>query len=264
MKASMKDVRPLLVEHNVFLMAPSMSSIADSGMGYQDNVPVSIQENIRLEPYTTFWAGTGKSLVSMGSFSYTGSLLSDLISVGRYSSIATGLTVMGNRHPHEWASSNPIFYANSLMSKTYAADRASVTLNRFGYVPASVVIGNDVWIGANVTLAHGITLGDGCVVASNSVVTKDVEPYSIVAGVPAVKRRNRFSEQIISDLLSLRWWDYAPEFISKMDVTKPEVFCEKLSDAISSGELEPYSPKPLVLQDFLNALPQASAEQGAS
>jgi len=254
MKALMKDVRPLLVEHRVFLMFDSISSHLDSGMSYQDNVPISVQDSIRLEPYTTFWAGTGKSLVTMGSFSYTGSLLPDLISVGRYSSIATGLTVMGSRHPHEWASSSPIFYSNSLMSSTYAADRDSIEKNKFEYKPAQIVIGNDVWVGANVTLAHGVTLGDGCVVASNSVVTKDVEPYSIVAGVPAINRRKRFSEEVISQLTNLRWWDYSPESVSKLNVTQPELFCERLSIEITLGRVEPYSPKPLVLTDFLNAI----------
>lgn len=60
-----------------------------------------------------------------------------------------------------------------------------------GFVYGDVVIGNDCWIGANVCINKGVTIGDGAIVGSGAVVTKDVEPYSINAGVPAVKISER-------------------------------------------------------------------------
>ena len=72
----------------------------------------------------------------------------------------------------------------------------------------SIVIGNDVWIGAQSILVSGIKIGDGAVIAANSVVTKDVPPYAIVGGSPAKVINYRFSEEIISELANLKWWDW--------------------------------------------------------
>jgi tetrahydrodipicolinate N-succinyltransferase len=71
----------------------------------------------------------------------------------------------------------------------------------------TVTIGNDVWTGHNVNILSGINVGDGAVIAAGSVVTKDVPPYAIVAGVPATIKRYRFSEKIIERLLSNKWWE---------------------------------------------------------
>lgn len=76
-------------------------------------------------------------------------------------------------------------------------------------------IGNDVWIGYNATIMSGVTVGDGAIIAANSTVVKDVEPYSIVGGNPAIEIRKRFSEDKIAKLLELRWWDWELEKITK-------------------------------------------------
>lgn len=77
----------------------------------------------------------------------------------------------------------------------------------------SVIIGSDVWIGKSVTIMSGINIGDGSIIASNSVVTKDVEPYSIVGGNPAKHIRYRFNVEDINDLLSIKWWEWEDEKI---------------------------------------------------
>lgn len=71
-----------------------------------------------------------------------------------------------------------------------------------------LVIGNDVWIGYNSILMAGITVGDGAIIAANSTVTGDVEPYTIVGGNPAKLIRKRFSEEKTAKLLELKWWDW--------------------------------------------------------
>lgn len=76
-------------------------------------------------------------------------------------------------------------------------------------------IGNDVWIGYNATIMSGVTVGDGAIIAANSTVVKDVEPYSIVGGNPAIEIRKRFSEDKIAKLLEIRWWDWEIEKITK-------------------------------------------------
>ncbi len=69
-------------------------------------------------------------------------------------------------------------------------------------------IGNDVWIGYNATIMAGVTIGDGAIIATNSTVVRDVEPYSIVGGNPAIEIKKRFSEEKITKLLELKWWDW--------------------------------------------------------
>ena len=71
-----------------------------------------------------------------------------------------------------------------------------------------IVIGNDVWIGYEAAVLAGVTIGDGAVVAARAVVTKDVPPYTIVGGVPARPIRRRFRDEVVTELLRLRWWDW--------------------------------------------------------
>ena len=71
----------------------------------------------------------------------------------------------------------------------------------------STIIGNDVWIGAKAIIRSGVTIGDGAVIGAGAVVTKDVPPYAIVAGVPAKIIRYRFDEELRKALLAAKWWD---------------------------------------------------------
>ena len=79
----------------------------------------------------------------------------------------------------------------------------------------NINIGNDVWIGYNATIMAGVTIGDGAIIATNSTVVKDVEPYSIVGGNPANLIRKRFAEGKIEQLLKLKWWDWELGKITK-------------------------------------------------
>jgi virginiamycin A acetyltransferase len=78
-----------------------------------------------------------------------------------------------------------------------------------------MVVGNDVWIGYAATLMPGVQIGDGAIVASQSVVTRSVEPYTIVGGNPAREIRKRFDPAIIQDLLQIQWWHWPVEKISQ-------------------------------------------------
>jgi len=93
----------------------------------------------------------------------------------------------------------------------------------------NINIGNDVWIGYNATIMAGVTIGDGAIIATNSTVIKDVEPYSVVGGNPAKEIKKRFSEETISKLLELKWWNWDIERITKniQNLTDNEI--EKLT-----------------------------------
>jgi carbonic anhydrase/acetyltransferase-like protein (isoleucine patch superfamily) len=81
----------------------------------------------------------------------------------------------------------------------------------YPFSKGNVSIGNDVWIGYDALILSGVTIGDGAVIAARSVVTKDIEPFSIVAGVPARHIRYRFSEEIIASLQEISWWNWPRE-----------------------------------------------------
>jgi virginiamycin A acetyltransferase len=79
----------------------------------------------------------------------------------------------------------------------------------------NIIIGNDVWIGYNATIMAGVTIGDGAIIATNSIVTKDVEPYTIVGGNPAKEIKKRFDSNTIKKLLEVKWWNWDIEKITK-------------------------------------------------
>lgn len=79
----------------------------------------------------------------------------------------------------------------------------------------NITIGNDVWIGYNATIMAGVTIGDGAIIATNSTVIKDVEPYSVVGGNPAKEIKKRFSKEVITKLLKLQWWNWDIQKITK-------------------------------------------------
>lgn len=79
----------------------------------------------------------------------------------------------------------------------------------------NIIIGNDVWIGYEAVILAGVTIGDGAIIGTRAVVTKDVPPYTIVGGVPAKPIKKRFSEEIISKLLDIQWWNWSDEKIAK-------------------------------------------------
>jgi virginiamycin A acetyltransferase len=77
------------------------------------------------------------------------------------------------------------------------------------------VVGNDVWIGQEATIMPGVRIGDGAIVAAKSVVVTDVPPYAIVGGNPARVIRLRFTDDVVADLLAIRWWDWDADKITR-------------------------------------------------
>ena len=88
-----------------------------------------------------------------------------------------------------------------------------------------ITIGNDVWIGYNATIKAGVTIGDGAIIATNATVVKDVAPYSIVGGNPAIEIKKRFSDEKILQLLELQWWNWDIDKITQniQNLTSTEI-----------------------------------------
>jgi acetyltransferase-like isoleucine patch superfamily enzyme len=147
--------------------------------------------------------------VQIGDYSYLGPgcNVSDA-TVGKFCSIASEVYIGLGTHPLEpFTSTHPIFYQRGPFPKWNFADRNY----RSGYVHTTV--GNDVWIGLRAAIRDGVTVGDGAVIGASAVVTRDVPPYAIVAGVPARVIRYRFTPSIIQSLLELKWWDRDQEWL---------------------------------------------------
>ena len=92
----------------------------------------------------------------------------------------------------------------------------------------NIEIGNDVWIGYNATIMAGVKIGDGAIIATNSTVVSDVEPYTIVGGNPAKEIKKRFSPEIVERLLKLQWWNWDIEKITENVQNLTDLDLEKL------------------------------------
>lgn len=128
--------------------------------------------------------------------------------IGRFCSIGSYVRMSIGNHPSkDWVSTHPVFFSTAKQSGLSFTDKSRFEEKVFADKDRYIVIGNDVWIGDNVVLLPGIKISDGAIIATGSVVTKDVEPYSIVGGNPAKIIRYRFNEEDREFLLSLKWWD---------------------------------------------------------
>ncbi len=127
----------------------------------------------------------------------------DQLIIGSFCSIGTGASFMmaGNQgHRYDWVTSFPFFYMTEEPAFSDADD---------AFQPArDTVIGSDVWIGSEAMVMPGIKIGHGAVIGSRALVTKDVEPYTIVGGNPAKPIRKRFSDNEIAMLLEMAWWNW--------------------------------------------------------
>ena len=147
---------------------------------------------------------------SMGYGSYIGENSKLNATIGRYCCIADRVYTVSGTHPvNDFVSIHPAFYSTAKQAGFTYVDTNKFEETCLNQVDGktSVYIGNDVWIGSNVVLLGGIKIGDGAVIAAGSIVTRDVEPYTIVGGVPAKIIRKRFQSEQIDFLNSFCWWN---------------------------------------------------------
>ena len=146
---------------------------------------------------------------SINRYSYIGNECSVIHSeIGSFSSIADNCYIGGASHPIEWISTSPVFHEGKNIMRTNFSEHEFNPYKK-------TVIGNDVWIGSNCLIKSGIKIGDGSIVGMGSVVTKDVPPYTIIAGNPAIIIRKRFEDEVIKELLDIKWWNWNEDIIRK-------------------------------------------------
>lgn len=145
---------------------------------------------------------------SVGKYTYfAGGGSVNNASIGAFCSIADGVKIGLGLHPLNWISTHPTTYSSQTIFPYRIFDFEEINVES-----KPIVIGNDVWVGANVIIMDGVAIGDGAVIAAGAIVTKDVERYSVVAGVPAriISKRKEFK------LANGKcWWDLGESELSE-------------------------------------------------
>ena len=250
---------PLLLSTQLFnqvtLMPTTLTSTLKNHLielGIEIQLPVGsiIGDSCQFEPPCGIKMMQIECNLSMGAFSYGVDGFFSGVQIGRYCSIAGQAQIGRGNHPMDWVSTSPFQYLSPFLdvgkqfssSKEYHSYTPPEIPNDIfstGY-PTNITIGNDVWIGHGAFIKPGITIGDGAIIGAMAVVTKNVAPYHIVAGNPARVIKQRFSDEIIAELMALKWWRFAPWQLGDIPFHHINTAIEHLKETIPT--LQPYQP----------------------
>jgi len=197
-------------------------------------------------PASLKWTEYEHSL-ELGAFSYQVSGYCFAARIGRYCSFGEQVQIGRQNHPMSWISTSPAFYLGDRLfdlgnNFRDAAEYHSIKF-KFQGPPTKVritTIGNDVWIGHGAYIGAGVTIGDGAVVGAHAVVSRDVPPYAVVAGNPAVIKKFRVPPTLMSPMLRCRWWRFAPWQMTHLDPSNAHGFIMGVN-AMTEGE--PFQPE---------------------
>lgn len=155
--------------------------------------------------------------------------------IGNYCSIAEEVKIGLLEHPINWLSTHPFQY-----KRFYENNPEDYRILYDDERSRGVIIENDVWIGCNAIIRNGVKISNGAIIAAGAVVTKDVPPYAIVAGVPAKIIKYRFNNNIINILLDLKWWLLPAYLLKNVDFTNIDIAIKQIYDIKSKNALTTY------------------------
>jgi acetyltransferase-like isoleucine patch superfamily enzyme len=169
----------------------------------------SITDGTTLGNAVVLASGVCLCKTQIGDYSYLGRNCNvNTAAIGKFCSIASEVYIGLGSHPlAPFVSTHPIFYLRKPFRDWDFADRD------YQSEYAHTTIGNDVWIGLRAAIRDGVKVGDGAVIAAGAIVTRDIPPYAIVAGVPARILRYRFPPETIQFLMEFKWWDRGEDWL---------------------------------------------------
>lgn len=192
---------------------------------------VALPPHTRIEaPASLKWTEYDHSL-ELGAFSYQVSGYCFAARIGRYCSFGENVQIGRQNHPVDWASTSPAMYENRRPFAAEGKFEGAAEFQTYRFTRSQpptrlriTTIGNDVWIGHGALIGAGVQIGHGAIVAAHAVVVKNVPPYAVVAGNPAVIKKWRLPPELISPFLRTKWWRYAPWQMQHLDPAEPEKF----------------------------------------
>ena len=233
-----------------------LEKLEQSGLEILHGPGAHIADDITFEPPCSLkWMHIHHKL-RMGAFSYAVRGFYFNVRIGRYTSIGEDVQVGRGDHPTSWVSTSPAFYLRNLFRVGNNFSQSDFYHNYEPKLPAGkvptrlmeTVIGNDVYIGHGAFIRPGIKIGHGAIVAAHSVVVKDVPPYAVVAGNPAVIKKYRIPENMIEPMLATEWWRFGPWQLQAIDMTEPQSALNELQSL--TPILKPYEPGLFSLNSF--------------
>ncbi|WP_127581382.1 DapH/DapD/GlmU-related protein [Paenibacillus koleovorans] len=172
--------------------------------------------------------GPGNKIIesTIGDYTYTmDEVTMNYCEVGKFTSIASHVCLNPVQHPMDRVTQHHMTYRRAGFGFAATDDEEIFDWRRDN----RVTIGHDVWIGHGAIVMKGVRVGHGAVIGSGSVVTKDVEPYTVVVGVPARPIKVRFPAETAAKLLQIAWWDWPREVLEErfFELSDVETFIQK-------------------------------------
>ncbi|WMI80522.1 Vat family streptogramin A O-acetyltransferase [Anaerotignum sp. MB30-C6] len=189
---------------------------------YISNLPK--RPNVEIGEYTYYSDNKNSPENFYNNIEHHYEFLGDKLIIGKFCAIAEGIKFIMNGANHSM--DGVTTYPFNIFRGGW--EKVTPTVDQLPF-KGDTVIGNDIWIGQNVTIMPGVKVGDGAIIAANSTVVKNVEPYAVYGGNPAKLIKKRFDDEKIEFLLSLQWWNWDEERIFNN--------LEKLTSAVGLEQL---------------------------